>query len=291
MTKEYPQASGFCQRHQWQLFARLRDTTAISSVSRATREFGAWRSDRCQDNRLWRVNTRVRGIIRALSGDVESLSRAEIDSTLEAGLTTGRSGSNILTAGTVGEAYNAQLPLRIGVLQADGLSYEFFADANQPIEVWGSGVQASILGPETARVILDDPQTIEGEDETVAIYGDYLATAVVQRVDTNLRNGYAIFSEWMPAPTDGEGGAQVARLRVPPRAESVQVFTAAQTVTQVTLEVGADGGTAANDSFTVATLPITAGRSEETFVGRANFLETDVVNEERLFQVVWKVRT
>jgi hypothetical protein len=208
----YPGASGFCNRGGHQLFFEvMSDISDRASVRRMESPLIAWRSDRCGNNRLWRVNTNIRGVQQTGSGDIDSLSESQIRQTLS----QIANGSQVVSDTT--EAFNTTVPVRVDVSQIEGLTYSFFADANQPIEVFANVVEVTILGPSTNAFVIRPNETRTIDFDTAdGIVADVVAEAVIQRVGTNLAHGVVEYSEWLPVAADTTG-----RIRVPPRAESV----------------------------------------------------------------------
>lgn len=268
-TPGYPRASGdpgYSEQHLF--YVRAAGTALDSALPFETRGY-TWTSRKCAESRLWRIQSRERGVLRELTGGTQdSLTRAQVESRL-------REGSG------AGEFVDlqGQAALEVSVSSSRGTTYTFRADANQSIEVYGSCVSASVLvGTPFGLVAPRDTVTLAAPSST-SQYVDALVGVDFQTVDKPLTQENIFFTQVVALP------ANVAtEITIPERAVGVEIVTD-QTTAAWGLFVG-DTSTAANQTRSVAFV----GGVAEVDIGNETVLQTDTAGGARQCRLRWTIK-
>jgi hypothetical protein len=265
----YPRASGDPTfGGVQQIFAEIGGSGPNDQDSFETRGY-TWQSSRCSDGaQLWRIQSRQRGVLRSASSPATSLTRKEITDRLAAGSGGGESPD-----------YNGQFPLEISVSTGRGVNYTFRADANQPIEVYGTCIDATVLVSENYGIVTaGNPVTLTSA-RSPAIWADALVEVDFQRVDEPITDGEIYYTQIVGVSV---GGAD--EIRIPPRAVAVEITTA-----QTVAAWGSYIGDPAISGKQTQSIAFTGGVANVE-LGNETHLQTDIAAVQRQFQLRWTIK-
>lgn len=269
--QQYPRGSGDPSYSQQHVFTSLGTAGPFAATFNDLESVAySWRSRNCGSPRLWRVQSRERGIVRPLStlNPQESLTRKEVEDRL-----ADRSRNDI--------DYQGQLPLRLSVSVSQGTNYQFRLDANQSVEVYASCVIVDLLASSTfALVAPPGTHTFPASIESTGIYYDALVDVDIQMIDSPLTQESTFYTQNVSVIADTQ-----ATIPVPERATSVEITTE----DNVSSWGAFIGDPTATDPVQTKTIAFSGGAAEFE-IGNETMLQTDSETDARAFRLRWRMK-
>lgn len=266
---EYPRASGYSNRFVAQAFIASATGPTFDTFANLRTSLWRWQGPSCCGNRLHRINSQQYGLMRQVIGPSgTSLTRDQITNAFNT--QTPPAGAALDNVG--------QMPLKINVSADNGVSYSFFADANQPIEVYASCPSVELLGPATLGGLVNPgaPVTLTTVD---GFFYDSLTDVDLSCVDASLTQELVKLTQRV-----GIANGATGTIVVPPRAKRFTIYTTSTTAAW-TMFVGLAGVTFSEQIVTFNASGIATGE-----VGDSTTLVSDVVAADRLFTIVWEIQ-
>jgi len=271
VDENYPRGSGDPNFSKQQIFALISSSFAgVDTYSTLNTKAYTWQGHRCSEPRLWRVQSRQRGVIRdfSINNIQESLDRKELSDRL-----ADRTRDDI--------DYQGQLPLELSVSVSRGVSYGFRLDANQSVEVYASCVNVNLLAPGSFALVPNGETVsfpgVAGPDVTVT-YFDAFVGVDIQMVDSPLTQESTIYTQILSVSSE-----TAENILIPERAVSCEIVTD-ETVSSWGSFIGDP-----SQGRQMRSIPFTNGVAEFK-IGNETMLQTDSETGAREFRLRWKMK-